>query len=184
MRADSNAESVERLLRALGARGHAGDRVYLAGGASAVTIGWRAYTKDVDMRLESDAPDSLLHAISTLKNELDVNIELAGPVDFLPEPKGWRDRSPYIGRYGTVDVFHTDFTLQALAKLERGLDRDLIDIDAMLERDLTTVDHIRELFLELEPQLFRFPAVDAGTLADRVHKLAANRAARRDQDRG
>jgi hypothetical protein len=55
-------------------------------------------------------------------------------------------------------------------------------IEAMLERDLTTADRIRELFLELEPQLFRFPAVDASTLADRVQRLAADPAARRDQD--
>lgn len=170
MRADASAESVERLLHALGRSGHAGDRVYLAGGASAVTIGWRATTRDVDLRLESDKPDALLRAISALKDELDTNIELASPLDFLPEPAGWRDRSPYVGRYGAIDVFHTDFTLQALAKLERGLDRDLADIDAMLERDLTTTHAISDLFDLIRPELFRFPAVDVPELEARVRQ--------------
>ncbi|HUZ70281.1 MAG TPA: hypothetical protein VMU65_11260 [Candidatus Saccharimonadales bacterium] len=168
MRADSNADSVERFLRALGAYGRAGDRVYLAGGATAVTVGWRSYTQDVDVRLESDAPDDLLRGISELKERLDVNVELAGPLDFLPEPAGWRDRSPYLGRYGAIDVFQTDFALQALAKLERGLDRDLADVEAMLERGLTTPDAVKALFVEIQPELFRFPAVDGDSLATRV----------------
>jgi len=175
MRADSTADSVERFLRALGAHGRVGDRVYLAGGATAVTVGWRSYTQDVDVRLESDAPDELLRAISALKEKLDVNVELAGPLDFLPEPDGWRERSAYLGRYGAIDVFQTDFALQALAKLERGLDRDLADVDAMLERGLTTGDAIEALFLEIEAELFRFPAVDRDSLASRVAAAVRSR---------
>ena len=52
---------------------------------------------------------------------MDVNVELAGPLDFLPEPAGWRDRSAYLGRYGAIDVFQTDFALQALAKRPAGV---------------------------------------------------------------
>jgi hypothetical protein len=161
MRDDANAERVATFLHALGRVGAPGDRAYLAGGASAVTVGWRASTKDVDLRIEAQHSDALLREIAELKERLDVNVELAGPLDFLPEPAGWRDRSVYLGRFGAIDVFHTDFALQALAKLQRGLDRDLSDVDAMLSRELTTRQAIRETFQQIEPELYRFPAIDA-----------------------
>lgn len=114
-----------RAVEPLGRHGRSGDRVYLAGGTCAVQLGWRAFTQDVDLRLEAEDDTPLLRAIAELKARLDENVELTNPLDFLPEPSSWRDRSPYAGRYGAVDVYHMDFTLQALAKLERGLERDL-----------------------------------------------------------
>jgi hypothetical protein len=48
------------------------------GGTSAVLVGWRASTIDVDlvMRPESDA---MLRAIPMLKEQLQLNVELASP---------------------------------------------------------------------------------------------------------
>ena len=171
MRGDADRERIERLLRALGRHGRSGDRVYLSGGTSAVALGWRRFTQDVDLRIESDDDTELLRAVAELKERLDVNVELAGPLDFLPEPPGWRERSPYVGRYGAIDVHHTDFTLQALAKLERGLERDLLDVRAMLERGLTSVEAITETFEAIAPQLFRFPAVDEDELRAVIAQL-------------
>ena len=122
------------LLLELG-RATKGARLYLAGGASAVLMGWRERTVDVDIRLDGDE-DRLLRAISALKDRLDINVELAGPLDFLPEPEGWRERSPSVGRFGGLEVFHTDFALQALSKIERGSPQDLDDVRAMLDRGL------------------------------------------------
>ncbi len=173
MRADADRDRIERLLTELGKLGSAGDRVYLAGGASATLIGWRQFTQDVDIRIEASASEPLLRAISELKERLDVNVELAGPLDFLPAPLGWQDRSVFLARYGALDVFHTDFTLQAISKLERGLDRDLADVKAMLERGLITVAAVRETFAEMEPELYRFPSVDAGGLREVVAAFAA-----------
>ena len=102
-----------------------------------------------------------------------MNVELAGPLDFLPAPAGWAERSPFIARYGAVDVYHVDFSLQAVAKLERGLDRDLRDAEAMVARGLTTVGEILKTYEAIEPELFRFPAIDAAELHRVVHAFAA-----------
>ncbi len=171
MRADADRARIERLLRELGRRGQPGDRIYVSGGTSAVEIGWREFTQDVDVRIEAVDSDPLLRAIAELKDRLDVNVELAGPLDFLPAPAGWQSRSVHLGRYGSVDVFHTDFTLQALAKLERGLARDLGDVKAMLERGLTSPATIQAMLAAIEPELYRFPAVDAAELRRAVDEF-------------
>jgi hypothetical protein len=57
-----------------------------------------------------------------------------------------------------------DPALQALAKLERGFDQDLRDVDAMLARDLVEPAALRATLEEIEPRLFRFPAVDPSEL--------------------
>jgi hypothetical protein len=175
MRADADRARLKRLLTELGRRGSLGDRIYLAGGSSAVEVGWREFTQDVDLRIESNNSEPLLRAIAELKDRLDVNVELAGPLDFLPAPADWQERSVFIARYGSVDVYHTDFTLQALSKLERGLERDLRDVGAMIDHRLTSVDAVQRTFEQIEPELYRFPAVDIDELRDVVSRFVAER---------
>ena len=64
-------------------------------------------TVEVDLRLEPDS-DALVRRLSELKEELDLNIELASPPDFVPELPGWRERSPAVFREGRVTVRHFD----------------------------------------------------------------------------
>jgi hypothetical protein len=172
MRADADKARIDRLLVELGKHGRSGDRIYVAGGTSAVEAGWREFTQDVDIRIESEDDEPLLRAIAALKERLDVNVELASPLDFLPAPPAWMDRSPWIARYGAVDVYHVDFSLQALAKLERGLERDLGDVQAMLDLALTSAEAVRETFASIEPELYRFPAIDAEELRAIVSDFA------------
>jgi hypothetical protein len=167
VRADATAERIRQLLDALGERARPGARAYLAGGASAVLYGWRDSTRDVDMTLEGDV-DSVLRAIAELKDRLDINVELAGPQDFLPAPPDWRERSVSIGRFGELSVFHTDFALQALAKLQRGFDQDLQDVHEMIARTLTSGQQIRATFAAIEDQLYRTPTVDRNRLSAAV----------------
>ena len=99
MRPDVDRDRVLGLLAALGPRLRHPHTVYLVGGSSAVIVGWRASTRDVEVRPEPDS-DELLRLLSELKESLDINIELASPLDFLPELDGWRDRSPHVGSWG------------------------------------------------------------------------------------
>jgi hypothetical protein len=145
--------------------------LYLVGGATAVLQGWRQSTIDVDIRLEPES-DEILRALPDLKNRLAVNVELASPLDFLPELPGWRDRSPFVSQQGAVTVRHFDFYSQALSKLERAFDQDLRDVDAMLERQLVDRVELLRLFEAIEPELFRFPAVDPQGLRKRVKDAA------------
>jgi hypothetical protein len=96
--------------------------IYFTGGASALLIGWRSSTVDVDIRLDPEPP-GIFQAIAKLKQELNINIELASPQDFLPPLPGWRDRSVFIGKQGKISFYHYDFTAQALSKLSRGYER-------------------------------------------------------------
>ncbi|MGH2871958.1 MAG: DUF6036 family nucleotidyltransferase [Solirubrobacteraceae bacterium] len=171
MRADATAPRVCALLDALGARAAPGSRAFLAGGASAVLCGWRESTRDVDITLDGDV-EPVLRAIAELKDELDINVELAGPQDFLPAPPDWRERSPSVGLFGSLAVHHTDFTLQALAKLQRGFDQDLDDVAQMTARGLTDGERLRALLDEIESELYRTPAVDRRRLRAAVDAIA------------
>jgi len=63
---------------------------------------------------------------------------------------------------------------QALAKLERGHDRDLDDADEMLRRGLVERERLLELFAEIEPELYRFPAIDPPSFRRRVEAAAGS----------
>lgn len=151
----------------LGRRSEGPGRVYLTGGATALLVGWRATTVDVDMKLDPE-PAGVFEAIASLKNELDVNVELASPDQFIPPVPGWRDRSAHIAREGQVDFFHFDYLSQALAKLARGYDRDVSDVRAMVERGLVAAADLRAAFTQIEADLVRYPGLDGSAFRARV----------------
>jgi hypothetical protein len=170
MRPPADAEKIRRLLEELGRRARGPGRVYLAGGATALLIGWRANTVDVDLKLDPE-PEGIFEAIAALKDDLDVNIELASPDQFLPALPDWRRRSVFIGRHGDVEFFHYDLRGQALAKLARGHDRDLLDVEAMLEHDLVSIAELRSALETVRPGLLRYPALDAAAFERRVRRF-------------
>lgn len=141
--------------------------VYFTGGATAVIEGWRETTIDVDIKFDPE-DDELFRGISTIKERLKLNIELASPADFIPELPGWRDRSTYVGREGKATFYNYDPYSQALAKIERGHEKDLIDVRAMFGRGMIEAEKLRSLFNEIAPLLYRYPAIDPSTFANNV----------------
>jgi hypothetical protein len=144
--------------------------MYLTGGATAVLEGWRESTVDVDVRFEPDS-DTALERIRDLKEELELNVELASPLDFLPALPGWRERSRFRLREGNLEVFDFDPYSQALSKLQRGFELDLADVGSMVDSGQVEPAKLRELFEAVEPELFRFPAVDPASLRSAVESL-------------
>lgn len=138
-----------------------------------VIVGWREATVDIDV-LFAPENDQLLHAIPELKEDLEVNVELAFPGHFVPLPAGWEERSPFIERIGTVTFRNVDFYAQALSKLERGHDRDLSDVKAMVSLGLVEPERLRALFAEIVPALYRFPAIDHTSFAAAVQAATGN----------
>jgi hypothetical protein len=139
----------------------------LTGGATAVLEGWRGSTADVDLRFEPDL-DELLRELPALKESLGVNIELASPPDFVPELPGWRERSPLAFQEDNVAVHHFDFYSQALSKIERGFGQDLDDVGKMIESGLVAPERLRELYETVEPDLYRYPAIDPAAFRRKV----------------
>lgn len=167
MRQPADAERILRLLRGLGERSRGAGRVYLTGGATALLEGWRSSTVDVHLKLDPE-PEGIFEAIAELKEELDLNIELAAPDQFLPPLPDWRERSRFVARFGEVDFYHYDLRAQALAKLARAHDRDLADVREMLARSLVTPTELREGLEQMLPGLVRYPALDARAFERRV----------------
>ena len=143
----------------LGERAAEQASVYLTGGATAVLVGWRDATIDVDLRIEPDS-DDVLRLLPSIKEALEINVELASPADFIPELPGWRDRSLFVAQHGPLTFYNYDPYSQLLSKIERSHQRDLTDVDAMLRLGLVEPGRARELFEVIEPLLYRYPAID------------------------
>ncbi|MFN5515236.1 MAG: DUF6036 family nucleotidyltransferase [Cyanobacteriota bacterium] len=170
MRTTVDAQKLERLMQILGKEAQGAGHIYFTGGASALLVGWRDSTVDVDLRLDPE-PAGIFQAIAKLKQELNINIELASPQDFLPPLPGWRDRSVFIGKRGQISFYHYDFTAQALAKLSRGFDRDLQDVEAMYTQKLFSLSKLWDCFETIVPELIRFPSLNPDILRSRVENF-------------
>jgi len=159
MRELANEKKIFEFFKFLGRRVRDEARVYLTGGSTAVLIGWRETTIDIDIRFEPEL-DELFRALPELKEQLQMNIELAAPSDFIPPLPHWHERSQFITREGSVSFFHYDLYSQALSKIERGHEKDRQDVEAMLERSLIRSEKLLELFKAIEPDLYKYPAID------------------------
>ncbi len=135
-------------------------RVYLVGGTTAVLMGWRTTTIDVDFVMRPE-DEGILRAVPELKEALQLNLEMASPADFIPVPPGWEDRGTFVAQVGRAAFYHFDLYAQALAKVERGHPRDLSDVRQMITRGLIDPRRALEYFASIEPQLYRFPAIHA-----------------------
>ena len=133
MRRPLDPARLRAVLDALGRACRGPGTACLTGGATALLEGWRSATVDLDLKLDPE-PEGVFAAITSIKEQIEVNVELASPDQFLPELADWRERSPLVGRFGVLEVRHYDLRAQSLAKLARGFDRDVADVRAMLER--------------------------------------------------
>lgn len=170
MRHEATVERTERFMDELGWRVRQPSNVYFTGGASAVLLGWRSTTADLDIKLIPDS-DEILRAIPELKNRLQINIELAAPDQFIPALPEWESRSVSIRRVRKVQYWHYDFYSQALSKIERNFTKDLLDVQSMIESGHVEPGRLMELFESIEPDLFRYPSIDPETFRAGVEKI-------------
>lgn len=159
-------------METLGAATAAPVRVYLVGGATAVLLGWRDATIDIDLKILPES-DEVLRSLPRLKESLQLNVELAAPDDFIPELPGWQERSRFIEQIGKVTFLHYDFYGQALAKIERGHATDLRDVNEMIQAGLVETQRMLEFFTVIEPQLYRYPAIDGPSFRRAVERIVA-----------
>jgi hypothetical protein len=172
MRQPVTAARVEEFMKALGSGVTSPARVFLVGGATAVLLGWRDSTIDIDLKAIPER-DDLLRQLSTLKERLEINIELASPDNFIPELPGWEDRSRFVRQEGKLTFLHYDFYAQALAKIERGHETDLRDIQEMIRSNLVEPKRLLELFYKIEGNIHKYPALNAPSFRRAVEALVS-----------
>jgi hypothetical protein len=173
MREPVDRARLRAFMRALAVAARKPLQVYLVGGATAVLEGWRDSTIDVDIKMGDDS-DVVLRAIPAIKEALNVNVELASPADFIPVKPGLEDRSPFVAQEGIVTFRHFDLYAQALAKIERGHDTDRKDVAELIGRGLVGRRHLLEYFDAIEPDLYRFPAIDAASFRRAVEAVVSS----------
>lgn len=159
-------------MQELAAAARSPGKVYFTGGSTALLLGFRDQTIDIDLKLDPE-PAGVFEAIAVLKDRLDINVELASPDDFIPASANWREHSRHITSIGPLQFFHYDLALQALSKLERGHAQDLEDVRSLLSRGHVTVEQLKSTFDEIEPKLLRYPAVDAGQFRLKLQRFLA-----------
>jgi hypothetical protein len=159
MRRPVDADQIRRFMRDAGREADTEARLYFTGGATAVLVGWRSSTVDVDIKIDPES-DRLMRCLPELKERLQINIELASPDQFIPEVPGWAERSVFIEKDGRLSYYHYDLYSQALAKLERSHSKDLIDVREMLSLGLIERNDLLRRFEQIEAQLYRYPAID------------------------
>jgi hypothetical protein len=170
MRQVADAARIHALMRELARDADVAGRVYFTGGATAVLYGWRPATIDVDLSLVPEH-DRLFRALASLKERLQINVELAAPSDFIPVPEGWESRSPFVAQEGRLSFHHYDLYSQALAKTERGHALDVADVREMVARGLVEARRAAQYFEEIEPLLYRYPAVDPAAFRRAVEEM-------------
>jgi hypothetical protein len=167
MRGLADAERLRAFLDRIARAADADAAIYLTGGATAVLLGWRESTVDADILIVPEL-DSLYRAIPRIKEELELNVEIASPAHFIPELPDWRERSILIERKGKVSFYHYDPYAQALAKIERGHGQDRADVTELLARGLVSRERLRQLFEAIEPLLYKYPAIAPAKFRERV----------------
>jgi hypothetical protein len=158
-------------MRVFGRQAESDARVYFTGGTTAVLEGWRETTIDIDLKFFPEL-DSLYRAIPKLKEQLDVNVELAAPSDFIPSVPGWEERSRLICFEGKVTFYNYDLYSQALSKIERSHKQDIADVETMFARNLIEPEKLVQLFERIEPALYKYPAVDPAAFSRAVSEFA------------
>jgi hypothetical protein len=159
MRRKVTIATLRQFMQELAAAARSPGNVYFTGGATALLLGFRDQTIDIDLKLDPE-PAGAFEAIAKLKDRLDLNVELASPEDFIPPADGWRERSRSIASIGPLRFFHYDFSLQALSKLERGHAQDLEDVMSLVRGGYVTAADLQARFAQIEGGLLRYPAID------------------------
>ncbi len=171
MRIVADRTRIEQFMDALGRHPDFDTRVYFTGGATAVLYGWRATTIDVDIYIDPES-DAVLRAIPEIKERLRLNVETASPLQFIPVPKHWEERSPFIKQVDRTSFHHFDLYAQALAKIERNHTQDREDVNAMLRLGLVNSKRLLPYFEETQSEIYRYPAIDPESFRRRVREYA------------
>ncbi len=145
-------------------------RVYLVGGGTAVYLGWRRSSIDVDL-YSSD--EIVFRDIQEIKERLDINIEFARPEDFVPPLKGSAGRHVFIDKIGAISFYHYDPYAQLLSKVVRGFQRDLEDAHEFVRSGLVDLAKFRILVRAIPDSAYaRYPSLSRSGVENAVESFS------------
>jgi hypothetical protein len=159
MREEITKESLVSLMRELAreAPRRGSYRVYFVGGGTAVYLGWRQSSIDVDLCSDQDV---VFRNIQQIKQRLNINIEFARPEDFVPPLKGTADRHVFIDTVGKISFYHYDPYAQLLSKVVRGFQRDLDDAKKFIDCGMVDPNIFRSLVAAIPDSIYaRYPTL-------------------------
>ena len=161
-----NAQVLETFLQRIGRCFHFPARLHLVGGSSLLLVAGKTSTFDIDVQF-STTPEhhaEFIRCLRTVSREMGILVELASPEQFIPLPAGFQERCQFIGRYGSLDVFHFDFYSIALAKIHRGNEKDFDDVVRMIETGLISITALASYLEQILPDYeFYQPSADPAT---------------------
>jgi hypothetical protein len=159
MREEITKESLVSLMKELArdAPRRGAYRVYFVGGGTAVYLGWRQSSIDVDLCSDQEV---VFRNIQKIKERLNINIEFARPEDFVPPLKGTADRHVFIDTIGKVTFYHYDPYAQLLSKVVRGFQRDLEDAKKFIDCELVDPNKFRSLVAGIPDTMYaKYPTL-------------------------
>jgi len=143
MRERTTKKKIEQLLNVLGESVDSETRIYLCSGTSIVYWGLRETSLDVDLKVEGKGIGKHLREA---KRKLNINIEPEHPGLFIPLLPDWRERSPEVTTKGMCSFYHLDPYSVVVSKLERGEEKDLHDVRALVRSGRVDPDRLQTLF--------------------------------------
>jgi Nucleotidyltransferase of unknown function (DUF6036) len=153
-----DSQRASEFLSQLGACYRHPGSLYLVGGSSLILLDAKRSTLDIDLKIEV-APEhhaEFIQCLRQVSREMQASVELASPDEFLPLPDGYQDRRRYIGRFGSLEVFHFDFYSSALSKISRGNQKDYDDVYQMWQQKLIQIETLEQYFNEILPKVESF----------------------------
>jgi hypothetical protein len=146
-------------------------RVYLVGGGTAVYLGWRQSSIDVDLYSDKDI---VFRHIQEIKERLNINIEFARPEDFVPPLRGTSSRHISIETVGSITFYHYDPYAQVFTKVVRGFQRDLDDARRFVGSGMVDPQKLKALVAAVPDSAYaKYPSLSRDAVEAAVNDFAA-----------
>ncbi len=144
--------------------------IYLTGGSTALLMGFRDGTIDIDLAGEID---ELFNHISKLKEKFRINIELAKPTDFVPSLPGEEERHILVGHFGNVTFMHFDPYSQVFSKIVRSHATDLLDVAAFVRSKCVDLKILKEMVKKIPDRHFaKYPRLNRVAVEKAIESFA------------
>lgn len=146
-------------------------RICFVGGGTAVYLGWRRSSIDVDLYSDQEV---LFKNIQKIKEHLNINIEFVRPEDFVPPLEGTEDRHLFMEKAGAITFYHYDPYAQLLSKVVRGFQRDLEDAREYISSGMVDPQTFRSLVAAIPDSAYaKYPSLSRRGIENAVESFLA-----------